>query len=99
MAPLRGNLKAFESLGFINRVEDGFVSFEYHGLHQELFDRRITPDDVVWAARLLSRLSDVQWHDAFRAGGYTPDVSTRFIAKLKSKIEDGLALEPATGRD
>jgi hypothetical protein len=99
IAPLRGNLQAFERLGFMKGIEDGFVRFEYHGLHQELFDRRITPDDVVWAARLLARVSDAQWHDAFRAGGYLPDVSGGFIHKLKSKIQDGLALEWQTERD
>jgi hypothetical protein len=99
LTPLRGNLKAFESLGFIKGVEGGFVEFEYHGLHQELFDRQITPADVVWAARLLARVSDAQWADAFRAGGYTPDITGRFINKLKSKIQDGLAFERQTDRD
>ena len=99
VTPLRGNLKAFESLGFIKYVENDYVVFEYQGLHQELFDRRITPDDVVWAARLLARVSNTQWADAFRAGGYTPDVSSRFITRLKEKIADGLALVHLTARD
>ena len=99
VTPLRGNLNAFESLGFIKYVENGSVVFDYHGLHQELFDRRITPDDVVWAARLLARVSTTQWADAFRAGGYTPDVSSRFITRLKEKVEDGLALEHLSGRN
>ena len=99
VTPLRGNLQAFESLGFIKYVENGSVVFDYHGLHQELFDRRITPDDVVWAARLLARVSATQWADAFRAGGYTPAVSNRFITRLKEKIDDGLALEHVTGRN
>jgi hypothetical protein len=99
VTPLRGNLEAFETLGFIKYVENGSVVFDYHGLHQELFDRRITPADVVWAARLLARISPAQWADAFRAGGYTPDVSNRFITRLKEKIEDGLALEHLTERN
>jgi hypothetical protein len=94
LAPLRGNLAAFERLGFIKGVADGYVQFHYSGLHQELFTRRITPGDVYWAAQLMARVSDTQWADAFRAGGYTPDVTGRFVAKLKSKIDDGLAFEP-----
>ena len=94
ITPLRGDLEAFERLGFITRVANGFVEFDYRGLHPELFDRRITPDDVFWAARLLAGVSDAQWQDAFRAGGYAPAVSARFIAKVKSKIADGLALAP-----
>jgi hypothetical protein len=52
----------------------------------------VTPADVVWASRLMSRLSDEQWKAAFTAGGYPPDQAARYIAKLKSKIAEGLAL-------
>jgi len=38
-------------------------------------------------------LSDEQWSDAFRAGGYTPEVAGRFIRSLKAKIEQGRRLE------
>ena len=34
-------------------------------------------------------LSDQQFQDAFRAGGYDPDVAARFIARLREKIEQG----------
>ena len=43
-----------------------------------------SPEDVAWASALLGRLSDKQWADAFRAGGYEPEVANRFIAKLKT---------------
>jgi hypothetical protein len=41
-------------------------------------------------------LTDKQWADAFRAGGYEPQVAKRFIAKLKQKIEQGRALGSRT---
>jgi len=34
-------------------------------------------------------LSDQQWSDAFRAGGYGPEVADRFIGRLHQKIADG----------
>jgi hypothetical protein len=40
---------------------------------------------------LLSRLSDDQWQDAFRAGGYNPEQTARYVAKMKAKIAQGLA--------
>ena len=46
--------------------------------------------DVEWACGLLSRLSDQQWHDAFRAGGYNPDETRRYVAKIKAKVAQGL---------
>jgi hypothetical protein len=33
----------------------------------------------------MSRLSDQQWRDAFRAAGYTPEDSARFINKFKGE--------------
>lgn len=92
LTPVRGDPDVFERLGFIKRIENGFVEFHYNGRHQPLVDDRIRPVDVRWAAQLLARVSDAQWHDAFRAGGYQPGVRQRFINRLKSKINDGLAL-------
>lgn len=93
VAPVRGDPYVFERLGFIKRVDNGFVEFHYDGRHQPLFDRRIRPLHVHWAAELLSGLSAAQWHDAFRAGGYAEDVRQRFIDKLQSKIAEGLAVQ------
>ena len=67
------------------------IEFDYRGIYKTIVET-VTPADVVWTCRLLSRLSDQQWNDAFVAGGYPPDQAARFIAKLKSKIAQGLAL-------
>jgi hypothetical protein len=83
----------FERLGFVKGMRDGFVDFDYHGWHEELVTRRITPDDVRWACGWLGKLSDAQWRDAFRAGGFEPSVAGRFIARLKAKIEEGRTLQ------
>jgi hypothetical protein len=90
--PHRGDPDVFDKLGFVTGIEHGFVKFEYHGWHQELFKRRITPDDVKWGCELLSRLSDQQWADAFRAGGYEPALAQRFITRVHQKIRQGLQL-------
>jgi hypothetical protein len=72
------------------------VKFDYRARHKELFEE-ITPSDVVWTARLFARLTDAQWSDAFRAANYPDHISKRFIAKLKSKVQEGLALEKRAG--
>jgi len=48
---------------------------------------------VRWGCELLSRLSDKQWDDAFRAGGYEPAVAGQFIEILKKRIQQGLAVK------
>ena len=85
----RNNVALFTRTGFITGVEDGFVVFDFHGLRQELVRDRITPDDVGWAIALLTPIAERQWRDAFRAGGYAPDVADRFIRTLRSRIAEG----------
>jgi hypothetical protein len=90
LAPRKGDPDAFERHGYITGVRNGFVRFDYRGWHQELVRDRITPEDVRWASRLLDRLSERQWQDAFRAGGYSPDVAARFVRTLRQKVDQGL---------
>ena len=93
LTPRRNDPALFAREKFISSVHDGFVEFSYHGWHQELFFNRITPSDVRWGCELLSKLTDKQWDDAFRAGGYEPAAASRFIDTLKKRIAQGLQLE------
>ena len=89
LKPMPNDPELFEQQDFITGVAGGFVTFG-HGIQQRtLFDGRITPEDATWAIDLLASLSERQWRDAFRAGGYEPDVASRFIAKLRSCITEG----------
>ena len=86
----RNNLADFEEQGFITRVkEDGTIEFDYRGIYRDVIET-VTLDDIRWTSELLSRLSDDQWRDAFRAGGYGPADTDRFVAKIKSKIAERL---------
>jgi hypothetical protein len=78
----------YEQSRFIAGVRNGFVEFANTNPSQELLQHRITADDVRWAGRLLALLTDGQWRDAFRAGGYPSDVADRFIRKIRANIED-----------
>jgi len=86
------DLAGFERQGFVTGVRGTRVDFDYRRPHNELF-ARIMPADVRWACELLARLSPRQLNDAFRAGGYGPDESARYVAKLQAKIAQGRALE------
>jgi hypothetical protein len=87
----RNDVVGFESQGLIETVAGDRVRFNYRGIHRPLLDI-VSPRDVAWTCDLMSRLSDGQWQDAFRAAGYSPDQSRRFVAKIKSKIAEGSSL-------
>ena len=88
----RGDIDVFEKTPFITGLVNGRVTFDWRGRHDALIND-ITPADVRWICARLQRLRDSQWRDAFRAGGYTPEDTTRFIRRLKQKIAEGLALK------
>jgi len=89
--PRRNWLDGFEKHGFITAIDGDRVEFDYVGRHQELLSM-IHPPDVQWAAQRMQRITDAQWHDAFRAANYADGDAERFIRRLKQKIDDGLAL-------
>jgi hypothetical protein len=47
----------------------------------------------------MARLSDVQWQDAFRAGGYSDEQARRYVAKIKSKVAQGLEVGEGQPRE
>ncbi len=87
----RNNVDDFESQGFITRVDENKVEFDFNTIYGSIVDL-VRPADVRWTAQLLNRVSDAQWEDAFRAADYSPDVRARFIKKIKAKIAAGLAV-------
>jgi hypothetical protein len=87
--PLKGDPIAFERHAFIIGVSQRTVEFAYKGWYDKLVRDRITPDDVAWVSNLLGQLTDRQWRDAFRAGGFEPWAADRFIGKLQEKIDQG----------
>jgi hypothetical protein len=87
----RNNLEDFEEQGFIKKVDGERVEFYYRGIHHSLVDLLRTRD-VVWICQRMSRLSATQWHDAFRAAGYSDDQARRFVTKIRSKVAEGLKL-------
>jgi hypothetical protein len=81
----KNNLEDFEAQGFVKRIDADVVEFEYQGIDDALVDS-VNRADLRWTCELLSRLSDRQWQDAFRAGGYTEEQRRRYVRKIQEKI-------------
>lgn len=92
ISPRKNHPDSFETVPYLLGVQNGYVQFHYSSWYKNLVRDRITPEEVAWASNLLGRLSDKQWQDAFRAGGFEPDVAARFIARIRAKIEEGRAV-------
>ncbi len=89
--PRRNYLEGFEREPFLVKDVNGRVKFGYLGLHRELL-KQVTAADVRWICGLLDRLSRDQLRDAFRAGGYSQDVTERYVAALDARVHSGMAL-------
>ena len=88
----RNDLPGFEEQGFIRSIDDrSRITFDYRGIYRDVINS-VTPTDVRWTCQLLSRLSERQWRDVFRAAEYDEQHATRYIRKIKEKIAQGLAL-------
>jgi len=97
--PRKNHADSFEKMPFILGVTNGYVDFAYNGWYKNLVRDRIKPEDVAWACNLLGSLSEQQMRDAFRTAGYEPDMASRFIARLREKIQQGRSLTLAAVRD
>jgi hypothetical protein len=76
----------FAKSTFIHGVEsDGEIDFYYKAKGKELL-KGITVEDARWIGELLSRLSDRQISDAFRAANYTPSQVTLLTRAIRGRI-------------
>jgi hypothetical protein len=87
----RNDIDDFESQNFIKRIGENEVEFNFDTIYRSVVER-VRPADVKWTAELMSKLTDTQLDDAFRAAEYSPEVRARYVKKIKAKIAEGLAL-------
>ena len=88
----RNDLPGFEETAFIVGVDSkGLPEFDYRGIYRDVIET-VTLADVRWTCSRLSRLTDEQWRDAFRAGGYNPEQTMRYVTRIKEKIAQGLTI-------
>ncbi|HUR34592.1 MAG TPA: hypothetical protein VM032_12405 [Vicinamibacterales bacterium] len=89
--PRRGYLEGFEREPFLEAPSDRYARFAFRGRHQELL-RRIPVVDLQWACQRVLAVTDRQWRDAFRAGNYDELATERYVARIRSKAQEGLGL-------
>jgi len=83
----RNSVESFASSKFVEGVQGGNVRFAYGGKNTGLF-KNITLEQTKWIGSWLSRLTDQQISDAFRAANYSPEEVETLVTK---PIEDAVA--------
>src|SRR5215212_3677742 len=77
---------------FIEGVEAGRVRFSYEGKNKSLM-QDVTVEDAQWLGRILSRLSDKQLEDAFRAANYTDEAVRLLATSVRARIDQLTAVK------
>lgn len=83
---------------FVKGVQGNVVDFAYGGKNGKLFDG-ITVNDAKWLAGWLSRLSDDQLRDAFRAANYSAEEVNQLAAAVRARIDALNRISSNTGVD
>ena len=79
--------------GFVKGVKGNLMEFHYGGKNGKLFDD-ITVQDAKWLASWLTRLSDEQIKDAFRAANYSTEDVEQLARAVRARIERSQESEP-----
>ena len=88
----RNEPEDYASDRFVEGVEGGLVRFDFSGKNSSLM-RDIKADDARWLGGILSRLSDKQVEDAFRAANYTDEEVRLLAGAVRLRINELVALQ------
>jgi hypothetical protein len=81
----------FVEAEFVDELKGPYVDFHYSGKRKGVF-RDITVNQARWIGRLLSRLSDQQIRDAFRAANYDADEVQLLAEGVRARITELITL-------
>lgn len=87
----RNEPESFVKTKFVEGVDAGRVRLAYGGKNSGLF-KNITVEDAKWIGGWLSRLSDKQISDAFRAANYSAADVDLLTKAVRSRIQQLVAL-------
>ncbi|HEX8185139.1 MAG TPA: hypothetical protein VF747_10320 [Blastocatellia bacterium] len=87
----RNKPEDFVEAEFIDELKGHYVDFHYSGKRKDVF-RDITVSQARWIGRWLSRLSDQQIRDAFRAANYGPEDVRLLADGVRGRITELITL-------
>jgi hypothetical protein len=91
----RNDPQDYAGAPFLEDVKGGQVYLFYTGKQEELFDD-IRTGEARWIGGLLSKLTDRQIGDAFRAANYTPEEVRLLSGAVRARINELASISGAT---
>jgi len=88
----------FANAKFVDEVKGNYIDLHYSGKRKELV-HGITIAHARWIGDLLSRLSDQQIGDAFRAANYSPEDVQLLTSAVRARINALIGLPQPRGVD
>jgi len=88
----RNEAQSFANSKFVEGVQGGNVRFAYGGKNTGLF-KNITLEQTKWIGSWLSRLTDQQISDAFRAANYSPEEIETLTHAVRARIEQLITVQ------
>jgi len=89
----RNNPNNYAKSKFLEKVKGNRVVIHFGGKNRGLM-KDITVQDAHWMATWLSKLSDAQLRDAFRAANYQPDQIDLLTREVRERTNELLSLQP-----
>jgi len=89
----RNNPKNYAKSDFLKKVKGNRVELHFGGKNRGLM-KDIDVQDAQWVASLLSKLSDAQLRDAFRAANYRPDEINLLVREVRERTLELQSLRP-----
>ena len=83
-----GSPKHYARTKFISKVENGRVKLATKGSKNRKLFTNFSIEEARWLATLMSKLSDKQIGDAFRAANYSAAEVATYVATVKRKIAE-----------
>ena len=89
----RNNPENYAKSNFLEKVKGDRVVLHFGGKNRGLM-KDIRIEDAQWIASLLSKLSDQQIRDAFRAANYTPSQVNLLTSEVRERTNELVSLRP-----
>lgn len=84
--------KDFSKTKLIKGIKGNIVQFDFHATHAEIL-RDVTVEQAKWIGDWLSKLSDQQISDAFRAANYSPEEIETLTKTMRARINELVNLQ------